>query len=93
MPLLVEKLLAYYPPTHPIYLYEAAVLPGCEPTIVNATIATLGSYADVGGIYGLYPAGAAHLSDPAIVGRMQQLAAMRAPERRERSISPRAQIA
>ena len=77
MPLLVEKLLAYYPPTHPIYLYEAAVLPGCEPTIVVATIATLGSYPMSAGYTAYIPPARPTTSDPAIVNRMQQLAAMR----------------
>lgn len=33
MPLLVERLLSIYPATHPMYLYQAAIYPGCEPLI------------------------------------------------------------
>ncbi|WP_414473699.1 SAM-dependent methyltransferase [Microvirga sp. M2] len=33
MPLLLEKLMLFYPPTHPVYLYEAPSVPGCEPVI------------------------------------------------------------
>ena len=33
MPLLLEKLLRYYPATHTIYVYEAATAPMCEPAI------------------------------------------------------------
>jgi hypothetical protein len=37
MPLLVERLLSIDPATHPMFLYEAAVVPGCEPTIRQIT--------------------------------------------------------
>lgn len=33
MPLLLEKLSLFYPRTHPVYLYEAPTVPGCEPMI------------------------------------------------------------
>lgn len=33
MPLMLERLYQYYPPTHEIFLYEAATLPGCDPVI------------------------------------------------------------
>jgi hypothetical protein len=33
MPLLLEKLLLFYPRTHLVYLYEAPTVPGCEPVI------------------------------------------------------------
>jgi len=33
MPLLLERLYQYYPPTHEVIVYEAATLPGCEPLI------------------------------------------------------------
>jgi hypothetical protein len=78
MPLLVEKLLIYYPPTHPIYLYEAAVLPGCEPTVVAATIATLPQYPMSAGYTAYVPPARQSVSDPLIVQRMQQLQGMRA---------------
>lgn len=77
MPLLIEKLLYYYPPDHPIYLYEAAVLPGCEPVIIKATITTLTLYPMSAGYTAYVPPSRATSSDPAIVQRMQQLAAGR----------------
>ena len=33
LPLLLEKLSQYYPSDHGVFVYEAAVLPGCEPVI------------------------------------------------------------
>jgi uncharacterized protein YabN with tetrapyrrole methylase and pyrophosphatase domain len=33
LPLLLEKLTQYYRPDHGVFVYEAAVLPGCEPVI------------------------------------------------------------
>src|SRR5579863_9644514 len=33
LPLLLEKLAAYYRPDHTVVVYEAAILPGCEPVI------------------------------------------------------------
>jgi uncharacterized protein YabN with tetrapyrrole methylase and pyrophosphatase domain len=33
MPLLLEKLLGSYPPTHPVHIYEAPSALGCEPVI------------------------------------------------------------
>jgi hypothetical protein len=42
LPLLIERLLRDYPPTHVVYLYEAAIFPGCEPTIYPVQIQSLG---------------------------------------------------
>ena len=33
LPLLLEKLAQYYHPNHGVFVYEAAILPGCEPVI------------------------------------------------------------
>ncbi|MEA3002525.1 MAG: hypothetical protein QOH81_1313 [Sphingomonadales bacterium] len=74
MPLLIERLLAHYPMNHPIYLYEAAVLPGCEPTIIQATIATLGQVPLSAGFTAYIPPGAATMSDPTLLYRMNALA-------------------
>jgi uncharacterized protein YabN with tetrapyrrole methylase and pyrophosphatase domain len=41
MPLLVERLLAIYPASHPMYLYEAAVFHGCDPIIRPITAVEL----------------------------------------------------
>ena len=37
MPLLVERLLSVYPPTHVMYLYEAPVFPDCGPLVLPVT--------------------------------------------------------
>ena len=41
MPLLIEKLEGIYGPPHAMYLYEAAVLPGCESVIRQIVAADL----------------------------------------------------
>ena len=53
MPLLVERLSMIYPPTHPMYLYEAAVFHGCEPIIRQITAAEL-AYGQLSAGYTLY---------------------------------------
>lgn len=53
MPLLVERLSAIYPSTHPMYLYEAAVFHGCEPIIRRITAAEL-AYSQLSAGYTLY---------------------------------------
>jgi uncharacterized protein YabN with tetrapyrrole methylase and pyrophosphatase domain len=73
LPLLVERLLQYYPPDHPIYLYEAAMLPDCEPSIVQATITTLGSVPLTAGHTAYIPPARPTVSDPALYYRMAAL--------------------
>ena len=41
MPMLLERLYRYYRPDHPVIVYEAAVLPGCEPVIKRIPLAAL----------------------------------------------------
>lgn len=41
LPLLIEKLTRYYRPDHGVFVYEAAVLPECEPTIRPAPLCHL----------------------------------------------------
>ena len=45
MPLLVERLLEFYPPGHVVYLYEASIFIGCAPRIVPVAIEYLASVA------------------------------------------------
>lgn len=75
MPLMVERLLAIYPATHPMYLYEAAVFHGCEPIIRQITAAELTSGPLSAG-YTLYipPAYQRH-SDPMTYSRMTAMLA------------------
>jgi precorrin-6B methylase 1 len=41
LPLLLEKLSAYYRPDHRVFVYEAAVFPGCEPVIRPVVLSQL----------------------------------------------------
>jgi uncharacterized protein YabN with tetrapyrrole methylase and pyrophosphatase domain len=41
LPLLVDRLCTIYPSDHAVYLYEAAILYGCEPVIVRLPIRDL----------------------------------------------------
>ncbi|HEY1648916.1 MAG TPA: SAM-dependent methyltransferase [Terracidiphilus sp.] len=41
LPLLLEKLSEYYRPDHGVFIYEAAVFPGCEPVIRPTTLCQL----------------------------------------------------
>jgi hypothetical protein len=74
-PLLVERLLGLYPPSHTVYLYEAAIAPGAEPTIVPVTIGLLGHVPKSAGQTLYIPPAYAPTPDPAVYARMQQLAA------------------
>ena len=74
-PLLLERLLGTYPATHVVYLYEAAVFPGCEPVILPVQIANLGQVPMSAG-YTLYiPPAYPTSADPSIYYRMTALAA------------------
>jgi uncharacterized protein YabN with tetrapyrrole methylase and pyrophosphatase domain len=75
LPLLIQRLLQYYPPTHPIYLYQAAILPGCEPTIIPATIATLGQVSLTAGYTAYIPPAFQAVADPVIYAHMNALSA------------------
>lgn len=45
LPLVLEKLSEYYSPDHTVVVYEAAVLPGCEPVIQPVLLSQLPSAA------------------------------------------------
>jgi uncharacterized protein YabN with tetrapyrrole methylase and pyrophosphatase domain len=73
-PLLIERLLEFYPPTHVAYLYEAAVFPGCEPIIRPVPLHALGNEPLTAG-YTLYiPPAFATAADPVIYARMKAIA-------------------
>ena len=75
MPLLIERLLAIYPATHPMYLYEAAVFHGCEPIIRQITVHEL-AYGGLSAGYTLYiPPARASSSDPTTYYRMNAMIA------------------
>jgi hypothetical protein len=73
LPLLIERLLQYYPPNHVACLYEAAVFPGCEATIWHLPLNALGLEPLSAG-FTLYipPAFPTH-TDPDIYYRMTSL--------------------
>lgn len=75
MPLLVERLLAIYPASHPMYLYEAAVFHGCDPIIRPITAAELAGGPLSAG-YTLYiPPAYPTRSDPTTYYRMNAMIA------------------
>ncbi len=41
LPALVEKLSVYYPADHPVVVYEAAMLVGCEPRVARVALGSL----------------------------------------------------
>lgn len=70
LPILVERLTEYYPPTHLSYLYEASVFPGCEPDIVPVQIQALTQTPISGGATLYIPAAYPTATDPWIYHRM-----------------------
>ena len=72
MPLLVERLLQLYPGTHLVYLYEAAVFPGCQPTINVVPIQFLAAAPMSAGYTAYIPPAYPTASDPTTVYRMSQ---------------------
>jgi hypothetical protein len=75
LPLLVERLLQYYPSGHVVYLYEAAVFPGCEPTILPVPIQALGR-TPLSPVFTLYvPPAYRTTTDPEIYYHMNAAAA------------------
>jgi hypothetical protein len=44
MPLLVRRLAQFYPLSHPVTVYEAAVLPGTEPMIARIPLYSLSEF-------------------------------------------------
>lgn len=75
MPLLVERLLAIYPASHPMYLYEAAVFHGCDPIIRPITAADLASGPLSAGNTLYIPPAYQSRSDPMIYYRMNAMIA------------------
>src|SRR3954453_3283435 len=73
-PLLIERLLGFYPPAHVAYLYEAAIFPGCEPVIQPVPIQSLGQMPMSAG-YTLYiPPAYPTAADPVMYARMKVMA-------------------
>lgn len=73
LPFVVERLLQYYPPAHVAYLYEAAILPGCEPRIWPVPLHALGQ-APISAMCTLYiPSAYPATPDPSMCYRMSSM--------------------
>lgn len=70
LPILIERLLLYYPPTHVSYLYEASIFPGCESTIVPVQIHALAQVPISAGATLYIPPAFPTITDPWIYYRM-----------------------
>lgn len=77
-PLLVERLLRHYPPTHVAYLYEAAIFPGCDPIIWPVEIQSLGQVPLTAGFTLYIPPAYSTVGDPDIYFRMNMMIAQNA---------------
>jgi len=73
-PLLIERLLQYYPATHVMYLYEAAVFPGCEAIIWPVPLHSLGHVPLSAGFTLYIPPAYPTATDPVIIYRMNAMA-------------------
>ncbi len=74
LPLLIERLLQYYPPSHVVYLYEAAVFPGCDPIIWPVRVHALGQVPLSAGFTLYIPPAYPSAPDPALYHRMRSVA-------------------
>nr|WP_255726531.1 SAM-dependent methyltransferase [Microvirga sp. ACRRW] len=71
MPLLLEKLQLFYPRTHPVYLYEAPSVPGCEPVIRPIMLEQLLTSSITATTTLYLPPARATMSDPAYLSRVR----------------------
>ena len=70
MPLLLEKLFRFFPPTHPIYVYEAPCFPGCEPVIRQIPLEHLLTAGITATSTVYFPPARAATVDPTYAGRI-----------------------
>lgn len=75
MPLLVQKLSRYFPLSHVITVYEAAMFPGAEPMIARIPLAWLSEFPITAAMTLYIPAAVPRMPDPEMV----HLFAMNAP--------------
>jgi uncharacterized protein YabN with tetrapyrrole methylase and pyrophosphatase domain len=64
MPLLVQRLIQFYPESHPVTLYEAATLPGIDPIIVQIPLYSLSAYPITAGMTLYIPPARTRVPDP-----------------------------
>jgi len=67
MPLLVQKLTQFYPLSHPVTLYQAAMLPGTEPLIVQIPLYSLAEFPITAGMTLYISPAWARVPDPAML--------------------------
>ncbi len=73
LPLLLERLYEFYPPMHPVVVYEAATLPGCEAAVRTIPLWAL-PQAGLTAASTLYiPPARSSASDPILASRMDAL--------------------
>lgn len=73
LPLLLERLYQYYPPTHHVVVYEASTVLGCEPVVKTVPLHTL-PQAGLSAAATLYvPPARPATADPLFLTRLQQL--------------------
>jgi uncharacterized protein YabN with tetrapyrrole methylase and pyrophosphatase domain len=73
LPLLIERLLQYYRSTHVMYLYKAALFPGCEPIIWPVPLHALGQVCLSEGFTLYIPPAYPTVADPATYDRMRAI--------------------
>ena len=67
MPLLVQKLTQFYPLSHPVTLYQAAMLPGTDPLIVQIPLYSLAEFPITAGMTLYISPAWARVPDPAML--------------------------
>jgi uncharacterized protein YabN with tetrapyrrole methylase and pyrophosphatase domain len=72
MPLLIQRLIQYYPLSHPVTVYEAAVLPSTEPMIATIPLYMLGGYPVTAAMTLYIPPVRTRTSDPSMLYRYYQ---------------------
>jgi uncharacterized protein YabN with tetrapyrrole methylase and pyrophosphatase domain len=64
LPLLVQKLARFYPPTHLVTVYEAAMFPGVEPMIAKVPLYSLSEFPITAAMTLYVPPARARVPDP-----------------------------
>lgn len=67
MPLLVQRLTQFYPLSHPVAVYQAAMLPGTEPIIAQIPLYSLSEFPITAGMTLYIPPARTRVPDPAML--------------------------
>jgi len=68
MPLLVQKLTRFYPPSHLVTVYEAAMFPGTQPMIAQVPLHSLNDFPITAAMTLYVPPARARVPDPEMLG-------------------------